>query len=161
MDSRAHFNCFIDNCFMGIWCMVKSSLDGCVLDSCSQDRYHLTLTKIRSEVPEKLLFGQMLHGQMSPGQMANRQMLLGQVSNGQILTGFGQSWMTWSNQQLLRYGYLDKRHLNKCHRDKSRRDKCYKDKCLDTIFFIGPKKLASKLIWKSLFKASKVRSFTG
>ena len=49
------------------------------------------LTKIRSEVPEKWLFGQMLHGQMSPGQMVNRQMLLGQVSNGQILTGFGQS----------------------------------------------------------------------
>ena len=40
----------------------------------------------------------MLHGQMSPGQMVNRQMLLGQVSNGQILTGFGQSWMTLSNQ---------------------------------------------------------------
>ena len=40
----------------------------------------------------------MLHEQMSPGQMVNRQMLLGQVSNGQILKGFGQSWMTWSNQ---------------------------------------------------------------
>ena len=40
----------------------------------------------------------MLHGQMSPRQMVNRQMLLGQVSNGQIPTGFGQSWMTLSNQ---------------------------------------------------------------
>ena len=91
------FNCFMGNCWMDICCMVKNSLDRCILGIYWQNLWRLTF-KVQPWSDYRFrLFGQNLPGQMSPGQMWYRQMwheqlLPEQLLIGQIVTRFGQSW---------------------------------------------------------------------
>ena len=97
MDSWTYFNCYMDNCWMDICCMVKNSLDWCILGIYWQNLWRLTFKVQPWSDYQFRLFGQNLPGQMCPGQMWYRQMWHGQLLPeqlliGQIITGFGQSW---------------------------------------------------------------------